>query len=117
MEQEYRLTKTAGIQFKDLNRYADMLPYDQSMVILGRKWPSIVEDPEPQITAAEVICGYINASYIRRPRFGPKGEACVADPSTVPEYIASQGPLTHTIADFLTMVYEQKSKLIVMLCR
>ncbi len=62
-------------------------------------------------------CAYINASFVRRLQYGPRGEAEVSDSSMMPEYIASQGPLSHTVADFLAMVYEQKTSHIIMLCR
>ncbi|KAL5110442.1 Receptor-type tyrosine-protein phosphatase delta [Taenia crassiceps] len=117
VEKEFHLTKNAGLQCRELNRYIDMLPYDQSIVILGRQWPRILDDPEPKITTTELLNNYINASYIRRPLFGPKGEAIPCDPSDPPNYIATQGPMTTTAADFLTMVYEHRSKLIIMLCR
>uniref|UniRef100_A0A915ETC3 Protein-tyrosine-phosphatase n=1 Tax=Echinococcus canadensis TaxID=519352 RepID=A0A915ETC3_9CEST len=117
VENEFHLTKNAGLQRRELNRYIDMLPYDQSIVILGRRWPRILDDPEPKITTTELLNNYINASYIRRPIFGMKGEAMPCDPSDPPNYIATQGPMSTTAADFLTMVYEQRSKLILMLCR
>ncbi len=59
----------------------------------------------------------MNASFVRRPRYGAKGEAKVAGSAALPEYIASQGPLSQTVADFLTMAYEQKASHIIMLCR
>ncbi len=66
---------------------------------------------------SDIRCAYINASFIRRPRYGPQGEAEAADNSAIPEYIASQGPIQQTVADFLTMAYEQKTSHIIMLCR
>ncbi|VDK38045.1 unnamed protein product [Taenia asiatica] len=117
VEKEFHLTKNAGLQCRELNRYIDMLPYDQSIVILGRRWPRVLDDPEPKITTTELLNNYINASYIRRPIFGSKGEAMPCDPSDPPDYIATQGPMSTTAADFLTMVYEHRSKLILMLCR
>ncbi len=57
----------------------------------------------------------MNASFVRRPRYGPKGEAEVADSTAMPEHIASQGSLPQTDADFLTMTYEQKASHIIML--
>ncbi len=59
----------------------------------------------------------MNASFVRRPRYGPKGEAEVPDSNAMPEYIASQGPLPQTVADFLTMAYEQRVSHVIMLCR
>ncbi len=66
---------------------------------------------------SDIRCAYLNASFVRRPHYGLRGEAEVADNSMIPEYIASQGPLSHTVADFLAMVYEQKASHIIMLCR
>lgn len=60
---------------------------------------------------------YINASYIRRPVWNPDGRALGAPYTVAPEYIATQAPLPNTIADFLLMVYEQRSPLIIMLCQ
>ena len=66
----------------------------------------------------QVMQGYINASYVRRPKYdGPEGAARVAGYDTRPEYIATQGPLESTVADFLTMVCEQRAPLIIMLCQ
>ncbi len=53
---------------------------------------------------------YVNASYIKAPVHDSKGKASSA-------YIAAQGPMPTTVAEFLTMVYEQKSPQIVMLCQ
>ncbi|XP_073418293.1 receptor-type tyrosine-protein phosphatase T-like [Dendrobates tinctorius] len=69
------------------NRYKQVVPYDDSRVIL-RSGPSESD--------------YINASYIdgyRAPKF----------------YIATQGPLLETVADFWSMVWQESSSVIVML--
>ncbi|CAJ0917595.1 unnamed protein product [Ranitomeya imitator] len=69
------------------NRYKTVVPYDGSRVIL-RSGPSESD--------------YINASYIdgyRAPKF----------------YIATQGPLPETVADFWSMVWQESSSVIVML--
>ncbi|XP_078258040.1 tyrosine-protein phosphatase non-receptor type 13 [Rhinoraja longicauda] len=68
------------------NRYKNILPYDGTRVPLG-------ED-----------CGYINASFIRIP-VDTKNRT----------YIACQGPLPHTMADFWQMVWEQKANVIAMM--
>lgn len=74
------------------NRYGDILPYDHSRVVL---------------TAATNVSGsdYINASTITD-----------HDPRN-PAYIATQGPLPHTVADFWQMVWEQGSVVIVNLTK
>ncbi|VDO10423.1 unnamed protein product [Rodentolepis nana] len=111
------LTKKVGAICRERNRYVDMLPYDQSLILLGRPWPFVLDYPESSITVTDALNDYINASYVRPPKYGSKGEALPCDALEVPEFIATQGPLENTTFDFLTMVYEQRSKLIIMLCR
>lgn len=69
------------------NRYANIHCYDHSRVILNR-------DANPG-------SDYINSNYVT----GWNGDR---------EYIAAQGPLPETIADFWRMVWEQNSSAIVM---
>uniref|UniRef100_A0A8C6JWF0 Tyrosine-protein phosphatase non-receptor type 13 n=1 Tax=Melopsittacus undulatus TaxID=13146 RepID=A0A8C6JWF0_MELUD len=68
------------------NRYKNILPYDTTRVPLG------------------VEGGYINASFIRMP---------VGNEEFV--YIACQGPLPTTVADFWQMVWEQNCTVIAMM--
>ncbi|KAG8240360.1 hypothetical protein J437_LFUL002501 [Ladona fulva] len=74
------------------NRYPDIIPYDHSRVILNELANASSSD-------------YINASTITD-----------HDPRN-PAYIATQGPLSHTAADFWQMVWEQGSVVMVMLTR
>ncbi|XP_074849766.1 tyrosine-protein phosphatase non-receptor type 13 isoform X2 [Carettochelys insculpta] len=68
------------------NRYKNILPYDTTRVPLGAEG------------------GYINASFIRMP---------VGNEEFV--YIACQGPLPTTVADFWQMTWEQKCTVIAMM--
>ncbi|XP_065452218.1 tyrosine-protein phosphatase non-receptor type 13 isoform X15 [Chrysemys picta bellii] len=68
------------------NRYKNILPYDTTRVPLGTE------------------AGYINASFIRMP---------VGNEEFV--YIACQGPLPTTVADFWQMTWEQKCTVIAMM--
>ncbi|KAH9519424.1 hypothetical protein Btru_075498, partial [Bulinus truncatus] len=72
------------------NRYVDILPYDHSRVKLEVQ-------PEDDETM-----DFVNANYI--PGY-----------NSVREYIATQGPMHCTVPDFWKMVWEQKSRVIVML--
>ncbi|XP_056130259.1 tyrosine-protein phosphatase non-receptor type 7-like [Lampris incognitus] len=75
------------------DRYKTILPNPESRVVL--------ENPEDE----EGPDRYINANYIR----GYKG-ACRA-------YIATQGPMLHTVSDFWDMVWQERSSIIVMITR
>lgn len=72
------------------NRYKDILPFDISRVILNEY-------------AGIPGSDYINANYIK----GASGS---------PAYIASQGPLPHTVNDFWRMVVQCEVQVIVMAC-
>ncbi|XP_049334868.1 receptor-type tyrosine-protein phosphatase F isoform X8 [Astyanax mexicanus] len=76
---------------KPKNRYANVIAYDHSRVIL---------------TSVDAVPGsdYINANYIDGYR---KQNA----------YIATQGPLPETLSDFWRMVWEQRTSTIVMMTR
>ncbi|XP_054979145.1 receptor-type tyrosine-protein phosphatase-like N isoform X2 [Sorex araneus] len=72
------------------NRHPDFLPYDHARVKLKVEGSSSRSD-------------YINASPI------------IEHDPRMPAYIATQGPLSHTIADFWQMVWESGCSVIVML--
>uniref|UniRef100_A0A8D3BPC4 protein-tyrosine-phosphatase n=1 Tax=Scophthalmus maximus TaxID=52904 RepID=A0A8D3BPC4_SCOMX len=76
---------------KPKNRYANVIAYDHSRVILA---------PIDGITGSD----YINANYIDGYR---KQNA----------YIATQGPLPETFGDFWRMVWEQRAATVVMMTR
>ncbi|KAK5895306.1 hypothetical protein CesoFtcFv8_011907 [Champsocephalus esox] len=73
------------------NRYKDILPYDQSRVVVS-------------LLTADTDSDYINASFIR----GASSEC---------RYIASQAPLSSTLTDFWRMIWQYDVKVIVMACR
>ncbi|XP_046319710.1 tyrosine-protein phosphatase non-receptor type 18 isoform X2 [Marmota monax] len=73
------------------NRYKDVVPYDQTRVIL-----SLLQE--------EGHGDYINGNFIQ----GADGNQ---------SYIATQGPLPHTLLDFWRLVWEFEIKVILMACR
>ncbi|MEQ2288572.1 hypothetical protein AMECASPLE_023979 [Ameca splendens] len=73
------------------NRYKDIVPFDHTRVKLS-------------FTTSKKDTDYINASFIK----GVSGSRA---------YIATQGPLSHTLVDFLRMIWEYNIKVIVMSCR
>lgn len=75
---------------KDKNRYAESIPYDHTRVKLKAEMNPNKQD-------------YVNASIIFD-----------HDPRQ-PSYIATQGPLPHTVADFWQMVWENGCTVIVMM--
>ncbi|KAI1892681.1 hypothetical protein AGOR_G00136060 [Albula goreensis] len=93
MKQTCRFSTDAG-ELKDnikKNRYKDILPYDQTRVPL-----------KPLENESE--SDYINASFVQ----GAVGNK---------RYIATQGPLSHTVGDFWRMIWQYDVKVIVMACR
>ncbi|XP_078142239.1 protein tyrosine phosphatase receptor type Na [Centroberyx gerrardi] len=74
----------------DKNRHAESLPYDHSRVKLKTELNPNKQD-------------YINASTI------------IDHDPRLPAYIATQGPLPHTVADFWQMVWENGCTVIVMM--
>ncbi|XP_066436020.1 tyrosine-protein phosphatase non-receptor type 18 isoform X2 [Eleutherodactylus coqui] len=73
------------------NRYKDILPYDQTRVPVT-------------LLAEEAGYDYINASFIQ-------------GVDKQPRYIATQGPLSHTVVDFWRMIWQYNVKVLVMACR
>lgn len=89
------------------NRYKDVLPYDQTRVILKSGSDS----------------DYINANFINvRNRFSLSANAAhalaqmpITSTDIVNRYIATQGPLPTTCEAFWTMIWEQECTLLIML--
>lgn len=104
IEQEFTLVRSESVTLKrrlssqigslkensKKNRYKDILPYDDSRVVLTLK-------------TSESDGDYINASKIQ----GPLSDLC----------IAAQAPLSSTLRDFWRMIWEYRVKVIVMACR
>uniref|UniRef100_A0A4W6FTZ4 protein-tyrosine-phosphatase n=1 Tax=Lates calcarifer TaxID=8187 RepID=A0A4W6FTZ4_LATCA len=84
--QDLALTTEAGALKENIkkNRYKDILPYDQSRVVLS-------------LLTSDSDSDYINASFI-------KGA------SADNRYIASQGPLSSTLTDFWRMIWQHDVK-------
>lgn len=93
LKKEHGLTTEVGSLKENIkkNRYKDILPYDQTRVVLS---------PLTSDSASD----YINASFIQ----GASGDC---------RYVASQAPLGSTLTDFWTMIWQQNITVIVMACR
>ncbi|RUS87569.1 hypothetical protein EGW08_004675 [Elysia chlorotica] len=85
------ITVGSDPQYRKLNRWTNILPYDHTRVKL-----KVVDGDE------KCSDDYINANFLVGYR-------------TSKDYIATQGPLTATIPDFWRMVWEQESSVLVML--
>ncbi|CAI2184569.1 6266_t:CDS:1 [Funneliformis geosporum] len=70
------------------NRYSNIIPFNYNRIRLLQQRPNKTD--------------YINASYIEAP-------------NNVRKYIVTQGPLKETIDDFWLMIWEQNTRIIVML--
>lgn len=102
------------------NRYKNILPFDYTRVILKRpiQFANINAGDEFNASADVVKdSDYINANYIKlveddttiSPRTKPLPHSKV--------YIATQGPLPHTVNDFWWMVWQERSDCIVMMTK
>ncbi|KAJ1524929.1 hypothetical protein ONE63_009787 [Megalurothrips usitatus] len=80
---------------RNKNRYKNILPFDHTRVKL--------RDVDPNEPGAE----YINANYIK-----PEEESLLNGPPK--QYIATQGCLPSTMGDFWHMVWQEKTRVIVM---
>ncbi|CAH8359415.1 unnamed protein product [Eruca vesicaria subsp. sativa] len=78
----------------DKNRYTDVVPFDSNRVVLKDHGAS--------------GDGYVNASLIK---------TSSSSSESVSEFIATQGPLPHTLEDFWGMVIQEHCPVIVMLTR
>ncbi|CUT98705.1 Receptor type tyrosine protein phosphatase O [Echinococcus multilocularis] len=65
-------------------------------------------DPKPAVVSGKLRAAHVNALNVQAPLHNASGATITADFSTPPNYIATQGPLDSTAADFLTMLYGQR---------
>ncbi|XP_078507629.1 tyrosine-protein phosphatase non-receptor type 6-like isoform X2 [Lissotriton helveticus] len=82
---------------KSKNRYKNILPFDETRVIL--------ESGDPKVPGSD----YINANYVKNRLVSPDEYAKT--------FIACQGCLADTVNDFWQMVWQENSRLIVMITR
>ncbi|VDL97211.1 unnamed protein product [Schistocephalus solidus] len=78
--------------------------------------PHLTLSSLPRLQIIEMPAVYVNANYVKACYYDVLGRAEVAPETSLPQYIATQGPLTHTEADFLYMVHQQRSPVVIMLC-
>ncbi|XP_063903249.1 tyrosine-protein phosphatase corkscrew isoform X3 [Zophobas morio] len=86
---------------RNKNRYKNILPFDDTRVKL--------KDVDPNVPGSD----YINANYIRWKADYSGANELGSDPSGK-VYIATQGCLPSTIADFWQMVWQENCRVIVM---
>ncbi|CAH1784459.1 unnamed protein product [Owenia fusiformis] len=91
VEKTYPTTEGEKQSNRKKNRYKDILPFDYTRVPLE----NITGHPGSD---------YINASFIKSAT-GKKS------------YIASQGPLPHTVNDFWRLIWEYDASIVIMSCR
>ncbi|KAJ8289885.1 hypothetical protein GJAV_G00006400 [Gymnothorax javanicus] len=81
---------------KSKNRYKNILPFDETRVILQSGDPSVIGSD------------YINANYVKNK---------LKEPGDQKVYIATQGCLATTVKDFWQMVWQEQTRVIVMTTR
>ncbi|XP_030639375.1 tyrosine-protein phosphatase non-receptor type 6 isoform X1 [Chanos chanos] len=98
LEAKLKKSRNEGMrpENKSKNRYKNILPFDETRVILQTGDPNIIGSD------------YINANYIKNKLFEPNDQKV---------YIACQGCLATTVNDFWQMVWQEGSRVIVMTTR
>uniref|UniRef100_A0A672GIU0 protein-tyrosine-phosphatase n=1 Tax=Salarias fasciatus TaxID=181472 RepID=A0A672GIU0_SALFA len=81
---------------KSKNRYKNILPFNDTRVIL--------QSADPNVVGSD----YINANYVK---------VCFLKPLSQKVYIATQGCLATTVNDFWQMVWQERTSVIVMTTR
>ncbi|XP_058504629.1 tyrosine-protein phosphatase non-receptor type 6 [Solea solea] len=84
------------LENKSKNRYKNILPFDDTRVIL--------QDADPSVVGSD----YINANYVKNNLWESGGQKM---------YIAAQGCLATTVNDFWQMVWQENTHVIVMTTR
>lgn len=95
-------TFSAGVELGAKNRYSNIWPYDHTRVKLPEVRKHLPEAAPVAPHEANPTSDYFNASYI-------------TSKNTSLRYIATQGPLPDTFADFWHVVWDKKIPIIVML--
>ncbi|XP_076449693.1 tyrosine-protein phosphatase non-receptor type 2-like isoform X2 [Babylonia areolata] len=89
LDDSHTVLHARSVHNRPKNRYRDVSPYDHCRVVLEK------DDDDDD---------YINASYVDVEEADRK-------------YILTQGPLEHTCGDFWLMIWQQRSKAVIMLNR
>ncbi|XP_069039127.1 tyrosine-protein phosphatase non-receptor type 6 isoform X1 [Lepisosteus oculatus] len=97
-EAKLRKSRDEGMrpENKSKNRYKNILPFNDTRVVL--------ESGDPNVIGSD----YINANYVKN---------LVREPGDQKVYIATQGCLQTTVNDFWQMVWQERSRVIVMTTR
>eukprot|EP00347_Sterkiella_histriomuscorum_P012601 403367944 len=98
------LFNSPQMEFMKQNRYNEVLPFSHSRVVLKNQ-PTIIPS-DIGIGYNEDLNFYINANYINSFVRGSGEKA----------FIATQAPIDYTLERFWQMIWEQNTKLIIMLC-
>ncbi|XP_065316762.1 tyrosine-protein phosphatase non-receptor type 11-like isoform X2 [Gordionus sp. m RMFG-2023] len=100
------------------NRYRNILPFDHTRVILR---PFNNHCPNKPYTMGDIENtngDYINANYIAPDKYQIPDNLCAANASPGPDwYIATQGPLKNTVSHFWKMVWQENTRIIVMVTK
>ncbi|XP_064156687.1 tyrosine-protein phosphatase non-receptor type 18 isoform X2 [Anguilla rostrata] len=99
------------------NRYRDILPYDQTRVRLEPLENKFESDYINASFIQVMLQININASFIQVMLQSTINASFIQGATRNKRYIATQGPLSHTLGDFWRMLWQYNVKVIVMACR
>ncbi|KAL6118999.1 ptpn7 [Pungitius sinensis] len=111
LQQAAKDTSTLNAEYQKIPpNFVSAAELDVSGHMIKDRYKTILPNPESRVVlrSLEEEAGsdrYINANYIRGYRGAPRA------------FIATQGPMLHTVGDFWDMVWQERSSIIVMVTR
>ncbi|XP_037335694.2 tyrosine-protein phosphatase non-receptor type 7-like isoform X2 [Pungitius pungitius] len=110
LQQAAKDTSALNAEYQIPPNFVSAAELDVSGHMIKDRYKTILPNPESRVVlrSLEEEAGsdrYINANYIRGYRGAPRA------------FIATQGPMLHTVGDFWDMVWQERSSIIVMVTR
>ncbi|KAG0164933.1 hypothetical protein DFQ28_007292 [Apophysomyces sp. BC1034] len=112
--EEFPLSIVAGIEMGSLNRYTNIWPYEYTRVKVAQPQTGTGYINASYIQYADAIDAHSSTDHVSRTSLQTMK---LQGPQPYRRYISTQGPMPDTFADFWQVVWEQNSRVLVMLTK